>query len=56
MSFTSILLIVGGIILVGIIGVVVFFILGAVLAAYGYAKSPMARMAEELEDNGAIEG
>ena len=56
MSFTGILLIVGGVILIGIVGVVAFFILGAVLAAYGYAKSPMAQMAEELEDNGTIEG
>lgn len=56
MSLTGILLIVGGVILIGIVGVVAFFILGAVLAAYEYAKSPQAQMAEELEDNGTIEG
>ena len=56
MSFTGILLNVGGVILTGIVGVVAFFILGAVLAAYEYAKSPQAQMAEELEDNGTIEG
>ena len=56
MSFTGILLIVGGVILIGIVAVVAFFVLGAVLAAYEYAKSPMAQMAEELEDNGTFEG
>ena len=36
--------------------VVAFFVAGAVLTAWTYAKSPQAQMAEELEDNGTIEG
>lgn len=35
---------------------VVFFVAGAVLTVWTYAKSPQAQMAEELEDNGTIEG
>ena len=53
---TNILLIVGfGALAVIVIGVA-FFVVGAVLTAWTYAKSPHAQMAEELEDNGTIEG
>ena len=53
---TNILLIVGfGALAVIVIGVA-FFVVGAVLTAWTYAKSPHAQMVEELEDNGTIEG
>ena len=39
-----------------IVVAVVFFVAGAVLIAWAYAKSPQAQMAEELEDDGTIEG
>ena len=53
---TNILLIIG-IGAVAVISVAVaFFVVGAVLTAWTYAKSPQAQMAEELEDNGTIEG
>ena len=55
MSFASILLIVGGVILVGIVAVVAFYVLSAILTAWEYAKSPSAQMAKELEDNGCVE-
>ena len=56
MSFTNIFLIVGGVILVGIVAVIAFFVFCAILTAWTYAKSPQAQMAEELEDNGTCEG
>ena len=40
----------------GITVAVVIFVAGAILTAWTYAKSPQAQMAEELEDNGTIEG
>ena len=56
MSMTNVLLIVGIAILAIIVVAVLFFVGGAVLSAWAYAKSPQAQMAEELEDNGTIEG
>ena len=53
---TNILLITGVGVLVVVVLAVVFFVAGAVLTAWTYAKSPQAQMAEELEDNGTIEG
>jgi len=35
---------------------VLFFVAGALLTAWTYAKSSQTQMAEELEDNGTIEG
>ena len=55
-DFYEFFLIVGGVILVVIVAVIVFFVLGSILTAWTYAKSPHAQMAEELEDNGTIEG
>ena len=54
MSFASILLIVGGVILVGIVAVVAFYVLSAILTAWEYAKSPKAQMEKELDDDGCI--
>ena len=56
MSMTNVLLIVGIAILAIIVGAVLFFVGGAVLSAWTYAKSPQAQLSEELEDNGTIEG
>lgn len=56
MIFTNFFLIVGGVSLVVIVAVIVFFVLGSILTAWTYAKSPQAQMTEELEDNGTIEG
>ncbi len=52
----KLLLIIGVAVLAVIMLVVVIFVAGAVLTAWTYAKSPQAQMAEELEDNGTIEG
>ena len=56
MNVINVLLIGIGAILVVIVVAVALFIFCSVLAAWEYAKSPMAQMAEELEDNGTIEG
>ena len=53
---TNVLLIVGLGALAVIVIAVAFFVAGAILTAWTYAKSPQAQMAEELEDNGTIEG
>ena len=53
---TNILLIIGIGAVAVIVVAVVIFVAGAVLTAWTYAKSPQAQMAEELEDNGTIEG
>ena len=53
---TNVLLIIGAVVLAVIAVAVVLFAAGAVLTAWTYAKSPQAQMAEELEDNGTIEG
>ena len=53
---TNVLLIIGVAVLAVIAVAVVLFVAGAVLTAWTYAKSPRAQMAEELEDNGTIEG
>lgn len=53
---TNILLIVGLGALAVIAVAVVIFVAGAVLTAWTYAKSPQAQMAEDLDDNGSIEG
>ena len=45
-------LIVGAAVLAVIVVVVLFF----VGSAWAYAKSPQTQLAEELEDNGTIEG
>ena len=50
------MLIIGVAVLAMILLAVAFFVVGAVLTAWTYAKSPHAQMAEELEDNGSIEG
>ena len=50
------LLIVGAAVLAVIVVAIVVFVAGAILTAWTYAKSPQSQMAEELEDNGAIEG
>ena len=53
---TNILVIIGiGAVAVLVVAVVIL-VAGAVLTAWTYAKSPHAQMAEELEDNGTIEG
>ena len=52
----KLLLIIGVAVLAVILLAVMFFVAGAILTAWTYAKSPQARMAEELEDNGTIEG
>ena len=52
----NLFLIVGAVVLAVIAVAVAFFVAGAVLTAWTYAKSPQAQMAEELEDNGTIEG
>ena len=52
----NVLLIVGGAVLIVIVAAVALFVFCSILAAWEYAKSPMAQMAEELEDNGSIEG
>ncbi len=52
----NLFLIVGAVVLVVIVVAVLLFVGGAVLTAWTYAKSPQAQMAEELEDNGTIEG
>lgn len=53
---TNILLIIGIGALAVILIAVLLFVAGAILTAWTYAKSPQAHMAEELEDNGTIEG
>ena len=53
---TNILLIIGIGAVAVIVVAVLFFVTGSVLTAWTYAKSPQAQMAEELEDNGTIEG
>ena len=55
-NMMNVFLIVGAAILAVIAAAVLFFVGGAVLTAWTYAKSPQAQMAEELEDNGTIEG
>lgn len=50
------LLIVGAAVLALIAVVIAVIVAGAVLTAWTYAKSPQSQMAEELEDNGTIEG
>ena len=49
-------LIVGAAVLAVIVVALLFFVGGAVLTASTYVKSPQAQLAEELEDNGTIEG
>ena len=56
MNVMNVFLIVGIAVLAVIVVAVVVFVAGAVLTAWTYAKSPQAQMAEELEDNGTIEG
>ena len=51
MSMTNVLMIVGIAVLAEIAVVVLFLI-----SAWAYAKSSRAQIAEELEDNGSIEG
>ena len=55
MSFMGMLLIAGGVILLGIVAFVAFYVLGAILTAWEYAKSPRAQMETELEDDGCID-
>ena len=50
------LLIIGVAVLAAILLAVMFFVSGAVLTAWTYAKSPHVQMTEGLEDNGTIEG
>ena len=52
----NLFLIVGAVVLFVIVVAVLLFVGGAVLTAWTYAKSPQAQMAEELEDNGTIDG
>ncbi len=52
----NLFLIVGAVALVVIVVAVLLFVGGAVMTAWTYAKSPQAQMAEELEDNGTIDG
>jgi len=56
MSLMNALLIVSIVALAVIVVAILVFVFGAVLTAWTYAKSPQAQMAEELEDNGTIEG
>lgn len=51
---TNVLLIIGVAVLAVV--AVVLFVADVVLTVWTYAKSPQAQMAEELEDNGTIEG
>ena len=51
MSMTNVLMIVG-IAGLAVIAVVVLFL----ISAWAYAQSPGVQIAEELEDNGSIEG
>ena len=53
---TNVLLIIAAVVMAVILIAVLLFVAGAVLTAWTYAKSPQAQMAEELEDNGTIEG
>jgi hypothetical protein len=52
----NVFLIVGTAVMAVIVIAVLFFVCGAVLTAWTYAKSLQAQMVEELEDNGTIEG
>ena len=52
----NVFLIVGAAVLAVIMVAILVFVGGAVLTAWTYAKSLQAQMAEELEDNGSIEG
>lgn len=56
MGFTSFFLIVGAVALAVVVIAIVVLVVGAVLTAWEYAKSPRAQMAEELEDEGTTEG
>ena len=56
MSLMNALLIVSIVALAVIVVAILVFVSGAVLTAWTYAKSPQSQMAEELEDNGTIEG
>lgn len=56
MNVMNVFLIVGVAVLAVIVVAILVFVAGAVLTAWTYAKSPQAQMAEELEDNGTIEG
>lgn len=53
---TNVLLIIAAVVLAVILIAVLLFVAGAFLTAWTYAKSPHAQMAEELEDNGTIDG
>lgn len=53
---TNFLLIIGVAVLAVILLAVVILMAGAVITAWPYVRSPQAQMAEELEDNGTIEG
>ena len=39
-----------------VLAVIVVAVLFLIVSAWAYAKSPRVQMAEELEDNGSIEG
>ena len=41
---------------IAVLAVIVVAVLFFVVSAWGYAKSPRSQIAEELEDNGSIEG
>ena len=56
MGFKSVFLIGGAVALSVVVIAIAFLVVGAVITAWTYAKSPQAQMAEELEDNGTIEG
>lgn len=53
---TNLLVITGVAVLAENLFAVAFFVAGAILTAWTYAKSTQAQMAEELADNGTIEG
>ena len=46
--------IVGAVALAVIMIAIAVFVVGAILTAWEYAKSPRAQMAKELEDDGSI--
>ena len=56
MNMVNVFSIVGAVALAVIVIAIAVFVVGAILTAWEYAKSPRALMAEELEDNGTIEG
>ena len=55
MNMVNVFSIVGAVALAVIVFAIAVFVVGAILTAWEYAKSPRAQMTKELEDDGSID-